>query len=89
MGFSFFNFQKGECMSKAKRVRKFHFHTHDASKKGHKHKHNPTWLPPTRVAKTHAWYRRNKQVPPSRLKKEEQKRAAWHVRRNAGQKKKE
>lgn len=48
-----------------------------ASKKGHIHKHNPTWLPKTRIAKTHAWYRRNKQVPPSRLKKEEPEKKPW------------
>ena len=65
-------------------------HNHDASKKGHKHKHNPTWLPKkikgkAQPALTHAYYRRHKQVPPSRLKKEEQKRISWHV----GRKKKE
>lgn len=65
-------------MTKTKRSRiKSPIHNHDASKNRHRHKHNPTWLPSTRVAKTHAYYRRHKQIPPSRLRKEpNEKRAA-------------
>ena len=45
-----------------------HRHT-KATTKRHIHKHNPTWLPPTRQALTHAWYRRHKKTIPTRRRK--------------------
>lgn len=42
----------------------------NATQKGHIHKHKPAWLPPTRMALTHAFYRRKGLVPPTRRIKE-------------------
>lgn len=37
-----------------------------ATAKGHIHLHRPTWMPHTRVAMTHAWYRRRGKLAPTR-----------------------
>lgn len=39
-----------------------------ATKKGHIHKHNPTYLPHSGPALTHAYYRRMKMAIPNRKK---------------------
>lgn len=40
--------------------------TNSCTSHNHIHKHNPTWLPKTRMAKTHAYYSRLGQIHPDR-----------------------